>query len=552
MGSAPESMKPLGEQSFHECISCVRADVDRTHDEVHRLIRLLACFEALIKLMASVAHAAMVDTAVGPPRWYQKDFHAKFIEKEPTLGDWQSLLRQIQKYFKKDGPPWLMSVLDPVFQTEHTKESAISKLCRAIDRTRQSTDADKALSRASIGDLVDRFVQLRNLCAHGAITVRFASKHGELLANALREIEGFLKMRHCWKFVVPLQFVQRDSKKALVLNPEDPRDKPKPMIIGERAQLDWERLYVGAADAESLDRFTRLSPLMLFDRTHDDYKFLNRFVEGEYEYLSYKSGDFDYQESSGATWEESFNMPSLDDDGPEQAAVEDTNVPATVEVAPLPAHISIDLKPDPIVAGPSVDKFVDALRFDDLSDRTKAKLRLDVFENDLAEYEIGELTTFFENVRKNLGEANAQQLQFLGNLQYRLGLFELSAGTLRELVAQASDDREALHLLGRSLFRYGANLKDRGRAEHDTSLVQRAKATLLEGAGVLERSLLGDDSDYFHRMRIVQGCSMLTDVYCRLGAFDKALEYCERGLSHDESNQRLNGQRLYLYERTGK
>ena len=79
----------------------------------------------------------------------------------------------------------------------------------------------------------------------------------------------------------------------------------------------------------------------------------------------------------------------------------------------------------------------------------------------------------------------------------------------------------------------------------------KGKDKLKEAITHLEKSLWPTPNDA-QRFENVMVHSMLVDCYCKTADFSRALDHCKKGLELEPFNQRLNSQKLYLDERTGK
>lgn len=215
----------LSPESLSLCPTCLRdiaTDSDQPDDSVHRFVRLIACFEVLIKLLASCAHAVSVE--MGPSERYLESFEASFVKKRPSLGDWYAIVESTSKHLSKAGPPWLAPIMRWL-RDESQKDSAISALGRYIMRARRSLPTEGPRQPYSGATCLARIVELRNAYGHGALTPRFAERYQSLLTCALEEfVRGVCGK---WQFVIPRRYDPADPKCAIVMYPETPNDQPK-------------------------------------------------------------------------------------------------------------------------------------------------------------------------------------------------------------------------------------------------------------------------------------------------------------------------------------
>lgn len=85
----------------------VAGDAGSVDDSVHCFVRLMACYEILIKFLATVVHGIRTDSDA--PESYQQQFQDNFVVKRPALGDWLSLLEKSVKPVATGGPAWMQS-----------------------------------------------------------------------------------------------------------------------------------------------------------------------------------------------------------------------------------------------------------------------------------------------------------------------------------------------------------------------------------------------------------------------------------------------------------
>lgn len=544
---------------FPGCIEAVQVDLARTQDDVHRFLRLIGCYEVLIKLVATICHSVITDWDTDPPRWYLKTFREGFISKEtpegvilksPALGDWLTLISSTSKYIRNNEqyPKFVRDLMTTVMEHKFDRQHPVTHLCRAVARTRQSASDAESLTKTTLFQLFETFTQLRNLCFHGAVTERLSRKFVPLLTSSLNEVGQILRLSSTTQFRVPLAFDSRDSKKALVLNAERPRADPAPTIIGDRADLEWGALYVGPANEESLEFFVRLSPLIVFERAFDDYRILNRFVDGEFEYLSYKSGDLDYESSGSTKWEDAFHLPRTVDISAQDKPISPVTAEVESDQSMQQKRPEISIVEPLLPVGPDREKFLQELTKVDYENRRLVRQYSDAFVEKLSNSDETNLASFFTEVLKAVPNSDFQKRRFLGELQYKLGLVDQSIATFEELLSCGNDSREIHHLIGRSLLKLGATMKLQGTRESMDNGRDKLRVAITH----FEKALLPTTNDSEQRFQNVLVHSMLVDCFCKLGEFPRALKHCDSGLELEPLNQRLNSQRLYLYERTGK
>lgn len=533
--------------------SCVRfpladADQERTPDGVHRLIRLIAAYESLIKCLGSVAHAVALESGFAHSRDYTSRFEKRFIGKYPSLGDYLWLLNQHKQRAWKSGPTWFQEIADRMYEQRFTRKAAgdsmVFRLCRAIERHRQSLVKGDTQTYPSAVSVLEHFVTFRNTCFHGSITIRFAKKFDKLLVGAMHELSEHMQLSQSMQFLVPLAFAKQDSTSVVAINPERLASDPRRYLIGDRSALKWEEIYVGPRNSESLEEFVRISPLVIYDRTVDDIRFLNRFEQDEFEYLSHRSGDLDFVSLSDPGWQDAFALrideePSGADASHSVSKESDDDVNAPPEI---PTDASQDAEE---VLKARFTRLLESVQATGPSEGIGIAER---FFSGLTDIETEQVLSEFASEH---AEVSRDAKVVIAKALYDLGLHDQSATVLRAARQRHSEDAEILHLLGRSLVMLGKREKSAAKNDHDAARRIKARELLTEGVEALQASRNIGSQTQGHGRRDVFTLSMLVDAHCRLGDFQKAMEACDEGLQLEPENDRLNSQRLYLYERTG-
>jgi tetratricopeptide (TPR) repeat protein len=311
-----------------------------------------------------------------------------------------------------------------------------------------------------------------------------------------------------------------------------------------------------------LEDFVKLAPLVRYERTLRDYVFLNTLEDGEAEYLSYRSGDFDFQHAS-SDWRGFFGIaPAVP-----EVAVEPEPVPPTVpmEVTPPPGAVP-RVEPEPPApeviipvppakpSGPSIRDLVAA--FVDLGKRTVPPdwgVILDQWETTLSPLSDDTLTQLFAEMQAAVKADSSSEslLLFLGNLEQRLGFHEQAVDQFKVLSKNAPDNKDLKSRYGCALLLWGNQVKADGKAKHDTTVIRKAKEILGEAIGQLEGSLHPPPLERAQVWPNVRALIMLADACCRRGEFERAAKFCDEGLKLERDNQRLKRQRAFIYETSG-
>ncbi|MBX3403276.1 MAG: hypothetical protein KF699_07690 [Phycisphaeraceae bacterium] len=567
----------LTPEALQMCPSCLRSiatDSDQLDDSVHRFVRLMACFEVVIKLLGNAAHAVHIERHLS--QTYCVSFEQAFIQKRPSLGSWLTLVGQHSAYLARSGPSWLAGSMKWLREAGR-KDSVLSRLSKYVGAVRQTLPSDGLIQAYSGLDCLGQIVYLRNAFSHGALTPRFAERYNDLLTAALEEFVCGLKIGSNWMFAVPLRYDPSDPTRAFVMNPEAPDSAPKSIPLGDRSTKPrWNSLYVGES-LESFEDCVRLGPMMRYERTLRDYVFLNSYGDGEAEFLSYRSGDFDVRPAS-QDWREFFGLvlavppevaPATVVPSPEPtptptqtAATLDAKIdaqpigPAPTPVVPTSPPVGSAPQSAPSVAsGPSVRDILAA--FVDLGTRHHTPdwgRTLDEWERMLSPLSDEVLVQLFSEMETQSQASSAADslLLFLGNLQQRLGFHEEAAARFKELADKEPGNNDRRSRYGCALLLWGNQLKAEGKAKHNNTLVSKGKDVLGEAKATLSGSLYAQPetrSEVWHNVRAL---SMLVDACCRRGEFQEAAVYCDEGLKLEPENQRLNSQRLFIHETLAK
>ncbi|HMN39470.1 MAG TPA: hypothetical protein PKE29_01400 [Phycisphaerales bacterium] len=551
------------------CLKSIATDSDQLDDSVHRFVRLMACYEVVIKLLGNAAHAVHIERSLNQS--YCVDFENAFVQNRPSLGTWLGIVRQHSGYLARSGPAWL-AVSMKWLREPGRKNSVLSRLSKYIGAVRQTLPSDGPIQAYSGLDCLGQVVYLRNAFSHGALTPRFAERYNDLLTAALEEYVLGLQIGSNWKFAVPLRYDPSDPTHAFVMNPEAPDSAPRSIPLGDRSTKPrWHSLYVG----DSLDSFedcVRLGPMMRYERTLRDYVFLNTYGDGEAEFLSYRSGDFDVRPASH-DWREFFGLVLS---VPAEVAPDATSVPAasvpTVAPPPTPAPAvsatpapEVEPKalqaiaPDPksqsttplVPAGPSIRDILAA--FVELGRRAHAPdwgHTLDEWERMLTPFSDETLQQLFAEMKAHAQSAQGVDslLLFLGNLQQRLGFHEDAAAQFKELVDKDPESNDRRSRYGCALLLWGNQLKAEGKTSRNNALIGKGKGVLGDAKVALIASLYKDPDTRAEVWHNIRALSMLVDACCRRGEFQEAAVYCDEGLKLEPENQRLNSQRLFIHE----
>jgi pentatricopeptide repeat protein len=558
----------------------------------------MACYEVLIKLLSNAAHAILLDGA--PSQRHCKTVQNRFVDKRPALGDWFHILDVSCQKLGKDGPPWIAANMRWL-REETDKDAPISRLCHAIAAERQSLPTESPNKRYTALEGLRWIVNLRNAFGHGALTPRFAKRYNTLLAEALNVLVRSLRISDTWRFAVPLRYDPANPRKAFVRDPEDTDAASRSIPLGDRTTAPrWDLLHVGSS-RDSFEDSVCLGPMIAYEADMGDYIFLNSYEPGEAEYLSYRSGRFDVGPAAN-DWREFFGtgVSAPTDDEPLETGItcETCGTPYSITCpkcgavhslvqagpAPLPVvpspgppevtaptivapppvlpiaeeAIPAAVLPAPVVQpptipppGPSVRDLVAAFR--ELGARPYPPdwtSTLEEWERTLNPLSDELLTQLFAEMAKEAQTSNAADslLQFLGNLQQRLGFHEDAVRQLGEWSLKMPDDKYRKSRHGLALLLWGTQLKADGKAAHDSTLIELGKDKLALAKKVLAESLHQEPkvpSEVWHNVRAL---SILVDACCRRGEFDKAAEYCDEGLKLDRDHPRLNSQRLFIHE----
>lgn len=580
------------------CLRCIAADTDQLDNAVHRFVRLMACYEVLIKLLSNAAHAILLDD--GASQRYCKTVQDRFVDKRPALGDWFHILDVTCQKLGKDGPPWIAANMRWL-REESDKDAPVSRLCRHIAIARQPLLTEGPNQRYTALEGLRRIVNLRNAFGHGALTPRFAKRYNTLLAEALEVLVRSLKISETWRFSVPLRYDPADPRRAFVRDPEDADAAPRCIPLGDRTTAPrWELLHVGSS-RDSFEDSVCLGPMIVYEGDMGDYIFLNTFEDGEAEYLSYRSGTFDVRPVV-SDWREFFGTgvsPSSDEEAlptsitcgtcgapysiscpkcgathspapvgsltsPTVAGAAPSDSAAPIITAPQPvapreeAKDVLPVAPVPSVApptipphGPSVRDLVAAFR--ELGTRPHAPdwmSTLDEWERTLNSLSDELLTQLFAEMAKDVQAADAPDslLQFLGNLQQRLGFHEEAVSQLCQWSARMPDSKDRKSRYGLALLQWGTQLKADGKAAHKSNLIELGKSKMALAKKVLSESRYKDPKGRTEVLHNVRALSILVDACCRRGEFDEAASFCDEGLKLEPDHQRLNSQRLFIYD----
>ena len=508
-------------------------------DEVHQFVRLIGAFEYFIKLTCAAMHGSVKDSH--PGSWYGRILKKHFIEKSPSLGDWISSVEPLRK--KQSGVHWLDDVVKEIWadrtaENEHKKVSPTWKMCRVVSASRTFLQETPKSKKYSIVNAFKIIVSLRNAFAHGAVTLRFAQRFGQPTADSLAEIATIVDLPSRWQFVVPLGIDQVDRNKAMVMSCDNyglaySQNEPKKFEVGERF-LQWGTLYLAGKDSTSLESAISLEPLLRFERSHRDFQFFNRFdVDGAIaEYLSYKSGDFDW-DTAFEDWSEEFGSREPDPEEDEEKAASDEPNDSKNEVV-----------------SPAEDKnFMQRLHdllLDGTSEKTLRRCR-ERFREHLDDFATSEQNSILRALQeKNKTTENNLTHRVLGGVTRDFGLYELAIEELSKAAEVAPDDWFIKQSLGHSYLQLGTSKKAIGKDEHDDSSYDEGRALLQEALQPLRESISSDDTSPIRKRANVRSLSMLVDVYCRLGKFTEASETCKQGLLIEPENGRLLDQKSFL------
>lgn len=550
------------------CLKSIATDSDQLDDSVHRFVRLMACYEVVIKLLGNAAHGVHIERSLNQS--YCVEFEDAFVKSRPSLGNWLWIVRQHSGYLARSGPSWL-AVSMRWLRESGRKDSVLTRLGKYIGNVRQTLPSGGSAQAYSGLDCLGQVVNLRNAFSHGALTTRFADRYNNLLAAALEEFVQGLQIGSNWNFVVPLRYDPSDPTRAFVMNPETPDSPPRSIPLGNRSiKPNWNSLYIGDS-AESFEDCIRLSPMMRYDRTLRDYIFLNTYKDGEAEFISYRSGDFDIR-SAPQDWRVFFGL-SLSVPA-ELAPVNSTSpaTPPTDASATMPPVAADPIPPTPsdtasrkpaasegaaqpaiphIPSGPSVRDILAAfLELGSVANTSDWGQALNEWEQLLTPFDDEVLLDLFAEMKaKAISTQSADSLLlFLGNLQQRLGFHEDAVAQFKELSDKDPNSNDRRSRYGCALLLWWNQLKTQGKAERNNQTYIKGRDILGEAKETLQASLYKNPatrSEIWHNIRAL---SMLVDACCRRGELMEAAKYCDEGLKLEPKNPRLNSQRLFIKE----
>ncbi len=542
------------------CLRSIAIDSDQLDDSVHRFVRLMACYEVLIKLLGNAAHAVQIDRGCTPT--YLEEFERQFVSKRPSLGDWLQLLQKAAKKLAKGGPPWLAPAMRWLRDGGKT-ESAISRLGQFVGSARQILPSENAIKAHTGLEALERAVELRNAFGHGALTPRFADRYVKLLAAALEELVIGLRIGELWRFRVPIRFDPANPKQAVSLDPEDPDAGTKQILLGERStQPEWGSLYVGSSK-DSFEDFVRLGPMIRYEKTLRDYFFLNRFGDGVVEHLSYRSGDFELRGAS-QDWRAFFGLELavLPETELVETPVAETSTspcPTTQSIAAANASTAqsselVASSSEPIATdlpGPSVRDVL--ATFTELGERQHDPdwIRLqDDWERKLAPLSDDSLTQLFLEMKKCAAQARHPDslLLFLGNMEQRMEFHEEAVQQFKELSDKFPDNPTKKSRYGQALLVWGSQLKAEGKAQQNSMLFDKGKEVLGQAKETLIASLYDEPDTAMKKWQNVRALSLIVDACCRRGEFDDAAKFSDAGLKLEPTNPRLISQRQFIHE----
>ena len=529
--------------------ACVRipladADIEKTPDPVHRLIRLIAAYEALVKSIGAISHAVAIDIGYDASPEYLTDFEKGFISKNPSLGNHLALFTQRKKQAWKASPDWFQAIVErlhePRYGPKFARESRVFKLCRAIERHQQSLERGDEQAYPSAVNVLEHFVAFRNTCFHGSITIRFADKFVHLLEGAIEELARQLRITEAIQFLVPLSFARQDATRVVALDPEETVKRPRKFELGDRGQVRWGALYVGAHGADTLENFIRVSPLMTYDRVVDDFRFLNRFRDDEFEYLSHRSGDLDFASLADNDWAGAFGFRVIEKEPEQPVQAGPDEVSDSVE-----KYLGVKVESFKVNIGDFLADF--SASYESGGSRAAMELAEKLISNWIDQ----DIESLVDGIESNRQQLDPELMILLAKSLYNLGLGRESITVIKRAADLQPDDPEVFHLLGRSLVMLGKREKSTWKIDHSRQRLSEARRLLEEGTTALEESLRPESKQHEDNRRDVFSFSMLVDAYCRLGDFDQALVACGRGLKLEPQNERLAFQAIYLNERTG-
>lgn len=520
---------------FPAGLQCIIDDVSHTTDDVHRFVRILSGFECMVKLICAAMHGAARESH--PGSWYGTMLKRQFIEKDPTLGVWTGSAAQIRKRIANN--VLLAPLVEELWKNragklDGDKVSDVFKMCRVIGASRTFvTEVPKSNSYNYISAF-EIVVNLRNAFAHGALTIRFAQRFGQPVADALAEIATNLNLGEKWEFVIPLNLDPADRNCAIAMICDvyglgDEQCHPKRFEIGDR-YLQWEKLYLNHRGAKTLESAIILEPLVRFERSHRDYQFFNRFDSDDLtgEYLSYRSGDFDF-DPAFEDWTLEFG--SQEPDEPDVS----TDIDDSIDVE------AID---DALVA-----RLLEYAR-EGAAERSLKFCRIR-FHKALDEMDAVDQRDIFTALDAKIAETHSANLYgVLGNVIRDFGLYDLAVPALEQAIKISPKDVFTRQSLGHAELQLGISEKEVGKAESDSDRILKGRKLIESAKRTLKASLTNSSNATSSILHNVRSLSMLVDAHCRLGEFEKALKWCDEGLKVDPQNSRLLDQKEFLVSKT--
>ncbi|MEW4530632.1 hypothetical protein [Maioricimonas sp. JC845] len=515
----------------------------QTNDEVHQFIRVTSAFEYLIKLLSATIHGAVRDTLPGP--WYGEMVRSHFIEKAPSLGDWTSSAEAIRKRVSRH--PSLSPLIDAIWENRRKKDSngnlsAAWNMCRVVRASRAFITEVPPSTNFNYAEVFGLVVNLRNSYSHGALTVRFARRFGQPVTDALAEVGSVLELAKQWQFIVPLRFDPGDRNNAVVMDSEAlgtiDGGHVRSLEHGDRV-LKWGRLYLNPIGSQTLETAILLEPLVRYEQSHRDIQFFNRYDAKELtaEYLSYRSGDFDFDPAFDVQVDSLGAVSSEDNaEDPEEVEIaathESQDEGASADALPQEDNRLLDR--------------VSAIIQDGVHEKTLRRCRERV-HRELDSLETTQQQAVLAAVADRLRELDEPHIhRVLGNVLRDFSFFEAASKELKAAVNASPEDKYLHQHLGHALLQYGTEQKQSGRTAADDEQFQKGKSLIEEAKRELAASLFTDPDDPVHRRFNVRSLSMLVDANCRLGEFDEALQRCTQGLQLEPDNQRLLDQKDFL------
>lgn len=549
--------------TFPEPIACILDEVFSASDDVHEFVRLLAAYELLVKIVSASCHGSIL--RMQPSDRYFSHLRRHFVEKPPSMGDWVSSYNEknVKNRLRSDSPKWHIELVNELSLKRDTASGAaisdVWRMCRVAMSNRAFIPEIPKSQKFTFADSIETVINLRNSYAHGALTYRFANRFSALLADALAEIGGALRMSERWNFVIPRRFSPLDSSKAIYIDCELIAKNPS----GESLQspisgpIAWRKLHLVEKSFKSLDDAICLEPFLRFEECHRDFQVLNGVDrrDGIIEYLSYRSGDFDHclatEEWFVALDPENTSVTSVetDEQGDESASVVDTESSTHEE--------ETDSSDDQERGrGTTVSSALQESELNELMaalergkhERTRRNCR-NRFYNVLEDRNADDVRTCFSELADHIRNKaeSVELLSTLGQMQREFRLYEEAVSSFRLALEHQPDDLTSKQALGHSLLRMGDDLRREAMQKYEHS--DQADSLIAESGEVLKDSLFSSPESQDQVWHNVRSLSMLVDVHCKLQQYDVARQFCQQGLEWDENNERLQQQKDWLVQR---